>query len=249
MSLITTQEYAARLPIPMPRHGAAAGDAGKAVPPFENLPKGLVVGTNLIGFEDSVTPPVREGVSLSLLAAQKVAEADDVVNSPDLWVERHDMVLKGLNWTRSQAGTIVSDFAARNVSVHEAVIPILSSAFGGLAVGGLMIKALEQMATMNDEPWITLFERESRRLDVTEYRFGVVQQVASAINLRIASARLVATEKRIQILFFKSRSNDVQLRMAQADFSVHEHMLNQIVAGLKPRLEQSAANFIDEMPL
>src|SRR5687768_7402065 len=95
----TTRDYAARLPLPAPRAAAAPRDPGAASPAIENLPDGVVVGTNIIGFEGSVAAPVREGVSLSLLAAQKLADSDEVVNDPDLWVDRHDMVLKGLGWT------------------------------------------------------------------------------------------------------------------------------------------------------
>lgn len=243
------EEYLAGLPLPPARAQATPMEVEDAVPDIQSLPKGVAVGTNLIGFEDSVSPAVREGVSLSLMAAQQVADGDKVVNTPDLWVERHDMVLKGLGWVGSQGGVVTWSASARNVSVHEAIIPLLSSAFGGLAVGGLIIAALEKLNEMDEAPWITLFERETRRLDVTEFRFGVIEQIATGVTLRLAAARLIAEERRLQILFFKSRSNEVQLQTAQAAFAVHERSLEQIVSGLRPRLEASVSDFIRELPL
>ncbi|MBB5713059.1 hypothetical protein [Sphingomonas xinjiangensis] len=215
-----------------------------------NLPDGVVAGSNLVGFDGTVGAPQREAVALCMMAAERVADQDPVVNSPELWVKRYDMVLQGLGWIGSSGGVVDYDYSNRNVSVHEVVIPILTAAFGGAAVGGLIIKALEGLAGSDkDDPWITLFERESRHLDVIEYRFGIAEQIGTAVNLRIAAARLRADQKRLQILLFKSKSNEVSLKTSQTVLAAHEKTLEKIANGLRPRLMSAVDNFIRELPL
>ena len=39
-------------------------------------------------------------------------------------------------------------------------------------------------------PWITLFDRQSRHFDVTEYQFSVVEISGDTVHLKLAAARL-----------------------------------------------------------
>ena len=97
---------------------------------------GIVAGSNLIQFENSINPVLRSSVALSILAAQRVASSDGGVADPDQWIEHRNMVPKILTgWWKAN-----SEFDSNEVAVHNAIIP-----------------------------WTTLFERESRRFDVSEF--------------------------------------------------------------------------------
>ena len=209
-----------------------------------NIPDGLVVGSNLLGFDGNVSSSSRQAVSLSLLAAQRVADADQVVNTPALWAERHDMVLKGLGWATESGGVVHGEYSDKNVAVHEAIIPFLTLAFGNAAGAALILEAIRQLGKMDSEAkWITLFERQSRHFDVSECRFAVAESNGTAVGLRIAAARMVATERRLQFLFFRFKSSDVQLRTAKAAFAAHVDTLEAIGTALKPRLENSIGQY------
>ncbi len=116
-------------------------------------------------------------VTLSLLAAQRVAAHDSVLQNPDQWLDRHKTVLQNLLWAVESDEEVTSKFSDTNVAVHQAIIPFLVAAFGPAAAAtSLIITALKQLQTMEkDQPWITLFDRESRRFEVSEYLFTTVE--------------------------------------------------------------------------
>jgi hypothetical protein len=178
---------------------------------IDTLPNGVVTGGNLLQFPDAATPDLRASVALSLLAAQRVAANDPVVQTPDQWVQRHNTVLENLNWISVGGGVVTSNFNSINVAVNKAIIPFLTAAFGpAVAAGSLIITALNQLQEMDSSsPWITLFDRQSQRFNITEYQFSVVEVVGDHVQLKIAAARFDASYGTTQVLFSKSnRSMD-----------------------------------------
>jgi hypothetical protein len=249
------EAYASKLPLgelkekPFANFEIASelGEGGKV--DAANLPSGIIAGSNLVGFEGTVGAAEREGVAFSLMAAEMVADSDQTINSPALWIQRYRMLLEGMGWIGSQGGWVEWDYSQKNISVHKVVIPILSSAFAGTGIGALIVQGLEGLAEDDDDPWITLFDRESRHLEVTEYRFAVAEQVGSAVNLRLAAARLRAKQKKLQIFIFKSTANEVNLRLAQESMAIHVETLKRVADGLRPKLNARIDDFIRELPL
>src|SRR4030088_2788641 len=97
---------------------------------INNLPNGIVTGSNLIQFPATASPELKSSVALSLLAAQRVATNDPVIQTPDQWLQRHNAVLENLNWFNEGGAFVNSQFKSINVAVHEAIIPFLTAAFG-----------------------------------------------------------------------------------------------------------------------
>src|SRR5258705_8089987 len=144
-SKLDLQSYIANLPVGISQKGAESDGPVNKID-VKSLPNGLVTGSNLIQFPANASPEIKSAVSLSLLAAQRVATNDPVVASPDQWFERHNTVLKNLNWMDEGGGAVKSDFKDLNVAIHKAIIPFLTAAFsGGVAAGALIITALNQL--------------------------------------------------------------------------------------------------------
>jgi hypothetical protein len=242
--------YIANLPV-----GASlpsmAEDAGAVnTIDINNLPDGIVTGSNLIQFPPDASPELKTSVALSLLAAQRVASNDPVVLSPAQWLERHNTVLKNLNWRNEGGGEAKSSFDSINVAVHQAIIPFLVAAFGGaVAAGALILTALKQLQEMDkDSPWITLFDRQSRRFDVTEYQFSVVQVIGDTVHLKVAAARLNASFGKTQVLFFKLKSQKAEFEQANQSFSAEAALLTEMNADLKVKLMALTKSFIRSLP-
>lgn len=227
---------------------SGAVEASVTVPPVdvENLPDGIVSGSTMIGFDPGLASELRASVAYCLTAAQKVAAADSVVSSPDLWVERHHMVLKGLNWISTSGYEVYNERSSTNVAVHKAIIPFLVSAFGpAAAAGSAIVKALEQMQQMQqDQPWITLFQKESRRYDVSEFRFATAGLENGNVVLRFAAARFLVKHERLQVLFFKKNDVDVRFKLASRTMSANPDLLKSMNQALKNKLEGETDNFI-----
>lgn len=236
------------LPITDPHESVLLTEAAPSVD-INNLPEGIVSGSTMIGFEPDLSTELRKSVALCLTAAQKVAKADSVAASPDLWVERHDMVLRGLNWVSTGGGTVFTERDVSNMAVHKAIIPFLTAAFGTAATAtSLIITAIEQMQQMNaNAPWITLFERESRRFDVSEYRFATVGLSNGIVVLRLAAARFIAQQERVQVLFFKRNDLQVSFNLASRVLTANTDLLEEMNESLARKLLGHTNDFVEEL--
>jgi len=137
-----------------------------------------------------------------------------------------------------------------DVAVHKAIIPLLAAAFGGAAGAGILIlTALKQLQDMDkDSPWITLFDRESRHFDVTEYQFSVVQVVGDTVHLKVAAARLDASFGRTQVLFFKLKKQNAAFEQASKSYSTEAAILADMNADLKTKMLSLTKSFIRSLP-
>lgn len=246
------RSYIANLPVgALARSLAEEGEVVNAID-VDKLPTGLVTGSNLIQFAPEVSAPIKSSVTLSLLAAQRVASNDPVVMTPDQWVERHNTVLQNLNWHNDGGGKVASQFDSINVAVHQAIIPFLTAALGGaVAAGSLIITALEQLQKVDqDSPWITLFDKQSRRFDVTEYQFTVVEvdEPNRVVRLSLAAARLNAAYGRTQVLFFKLTKEKAAFEQVSQKFSADIDLLTDMNGDLKAKLSALTKSFIRSLP-
>jgi hypothetical protein len=218
---------------------------------LKNLPDGVVTGSNLIQFSKEVTPEIKSSVALTLLAAQRVAANDAAIATPQQWITRHNTVLSNLNWQIEGGGTVDSKFDNINVAVHEAIIPFLVAAFGAAAAAGaLIITALKQLKEMDkNSSWITLFDRESRHFDVTEYQFSVVEVAGSVVSLKLASARFNASYGKTQVLFFKVRDEAARFEAANQTLSVNSDLLVDMNDDLKAKLAGFTKTYIQSLPI
>jgi hypothetical protein len=217
---------------------------------IDKLPNGVVTGANLIQFPATASPELKSSVALSLLAAQRVATNDVVVQSPDQWLQRHNTVLENLNWLNEGGGFVNSQFKSINVAVHEAIIPFLTAALGpAAAAGALILTAIKQLKEMDkNSPWITLFNQQSRRFNITEYQFSVVQVTGSNVQVKLAAARFDASYGETQVLFFKIKQEHAAFQSASETYSTQADLLTEMNSALKAKLAGFTATFIKGLP-
>jgi hypothetical protein len=218
---------------------------------IDSLPNGVVTGGNLLQFPDAATPDLRASIALSLLAAQRVAGNDPAVQSPDEWIERHNTVLENLNWISVGGGVVTSTFDSINVAVNQAIIPFLTAAFGpAVAAGSLIITALNQLQAIDtSSPWITLFDRQSQRFNITEYQFSVVEIQGDHVQLKIAAARFDASYGKTQVLFFKITQEHASFELGTGAYSSQVSLQEQMNAALKSKLAAYTDTYISSLPV
>ncbi len=216
---------------------------------INKLPDGIVTGSNMIQFPAGANPDVKASVALSLLAAQRVASNDHVLTTPDQWIDRHNTVLENLNWVVNKGGTVRSEIKGLNVAVNKAIIPFLTTAFGGAAIGALILAALNNLQSMDSSsPWITLFDQQSRRFNVTEYMFTVVSVQDDQVSMQMASARFDATFGSTQVLFFKVSQQNAAFDSVSETLSASASLLADLNADLKVKLANATKSFIQSLP-
>lgn len=250
MSNDARRAYVSNLPIG-PAAARLEEDTSVTAVDIDKLPDGLVTGSNLIQFGSDTNPDIRSSVTLCLLAAQRVATTDAAVATPQQWIDRHNMVLTNLGWQISGGGYVMSQFSSINVAVNEAIIPFLTAAFGGaVTAGALILTALKQLKEMDkNSPWISLFDRESRHFDVTEYQFSVAQVIGTQVLLKLASARFNASFGRTQVLFVKIKKETASFESASANATTDSDLLVELNDGLKTKLAGFAKSYIQSLPI
>jgi hypothetical protein len=193
---------------------------------------------------------LKSSVALSLLAAQRVATNDAVVQSPDQWLQRHNTVLENLNWLHEGGGFVSSQFRSINVAVHEAIILFLTAAFGPtVAAGALILTAIKQLKEMDkNSPWIALFDRQSQRFNITEYQFSVVQVNNNNVQIKLAAARFDASYGQTQVLFFKIKQEQAGFQSASGTYSTQTDLLTEMNGALKAKLMGFTSTFIKSLP-
>jgi hypothetical protein len=218
---------------------------------INNLPGGIVTGSNLLEFTGETTPELRSSVALCLLAAQRVAANDTVIQTPDEWIDRHNTVLRNLNWVIEGGGNVESTFDTTDVTVHEAIIPFLTAAMSGaVAASSLIVTALKQLKEIDKSaPWITLFDRESRRFGVSEFQFTLVDTSAGETRLSMAAARFDAFYGRTQILFWKIKKQDAKFQMAESVMRANASLLESMNEDLKVKLAIQTKAYIRSLDL
>ena len=215
----------------------------------DELPQAFVTGRNLIAAETGVSALTRSIVALSLLAAQRVADNDDRVKSPDDWIAQHNKVLKKLNWMQSHSAYVTKKFNKKDLFVHEAVIPLLEAAIGG-PTGAMTIitTVLTQLKNIDkSSPWITVFSNESRRFDIEEYHFSTLEEKDGLATLSMAAARFGADFKHKQVLFVKIKKIDAEFQLASSKLESNVALLEEMNIALKKKLGRQTSAYIKDL--
>lgn len=215
------------------------------------LPDRIVAGSNLIAFDEPLGNKLRSSVALSLLLAQLAVDKSPLVANPTQWYNTYESVLNNLGWRTSAFGVHQEEFSSTNAAVHEAIIPLITAAFGPAAAAGtLLISALEQLNEIDKSaPWITLFERESKRLNVSDYQFTAVVDNGTNIEVHLVGAVLSASYGRTQVLFFKLTNSTTSLDMARGVLSASANLLEAMEEDLSIKLQRHTSSFIQQVEI
>jgi hypothetical protein len=213
---------------------------------LNKLPAGVVSGPTLIDFANVADMEVRAGVSLSMLFASRVAtKAMKPGNNEDDWLAAYTSNLGQLGFAVAGSSIIKSTFKKVGVEVNKAIIPFLTIAFGGAAIGPIILAALQNLQSMNaSSPWITLFDRESRRFNIREMHFAAVSSSPTDTAIRYAIARLNVGVDVTNILFFKISQASAQFDSSTTTMSANNSLMAITEPQLRAKLGSLAGSFI-----
>jgi hypothetical protein len=212
-----------------------------------------VVGSEIVSFVTGVTAERREAIVNSSLLAQLVAkkavpDATDI----DAWYRVYFDTLLQLGW-------VMQDFEfkkyveqSQSFDAHKAILEVAALFMGPAAPTALAVlkTTLEALQSMDaDNPWITLFDRESRSATVARFQIAIAEQVAGGqFIVRTMAFALSASSTITQVLFFKARQSGTELRYHSGKVTINSGVLDSVGADLKAKLAAHAHNFIRTLP-
>jgi hypothetical protein len=218
---------------------------------LDKLPDGVVSGTALLDLSAVPSTAVRAGVSLSMLFASRAATAAmEDGDTEDDWLASYTSSLGQLGFAIAGAAQVHNKFKKTGLAVNKAIIPFLTVAFGGAAIGPIILAGLKNLQEMDqDEPWIKLFDSESRRFDARELHFAAVSSTDTDTNIRYVVVRLNVSLDAVSVLFFKVTKAKAEFESVTTTMSANNSLMVVIEPALRERLGSMTNSFILEAKL
>jgi hypothetical protein len=215
---------------------------------LDKLPDGLVSANTLIDFSATPKVEIRAGVSMALLFASRSADsAMKAGDDEDDWLAAYTSNLRRLGFGVSQSGVVLSRFKKRGMSVHKAIIPFLTVALGGAGVGPVILAALSNLQEVEPgKPWITLYDRESRKFTAREMHFAAVSSDDMQTSIRHVTARLSVAQDEVNVLFFRITDASAEFESATTTMTANNSLLAALEPRLRARMEADIFDFIAE---
>lgn len=217
---------------------------------FDDLKnQAMVVGSEVVSFVKGVSAERREDIVNSALFAQLYANK----NAPDRndilgWYDTYFDALTRLGWVIQNKTFNAYQEQADGLEAHEAILKVASVLLGPAPTAlAVITTTLEAMKSMDeDNPWITIFNRESRKAKAARFQIALAEETADGqFMVNLMAFALEAESSITQVLFFKIRKNKVDLRHSSGQVTINETVLRDNRERLRAKLADRAGGFID----
>lgn len=220
-------------PVPL---GAGVTD-GMGMPELETTRKqSLVVGSNVVSFTIGVEADVRQAITDSSLFAQLAAAHEVGTNTdPLVFFDAYFSNLVAIGWLVQEQETAEFNYDGDAFDVHEAIIGVITAFLSPIAgAAKAVLEVLNGLHKMNaDAPFITLFNKQSRRGAIGRFQFTYVYpDPEHGLMAKAMAFSLKADNTLTQVLFFKLQKGHTSLRRSTGSLSIDA----QAMKTLRPQL-------------
>jgi metacaspase-1 len=256
----TAREFVKRAPLPAPRSRAGRGPRTRAAA-LETTPtlaldaaktQTAVVGSEIVSFVTGVTAERREAIINSSLLAQLAAtkKVPDAARVYD-WYNAYFDVLTNVGWVVQDKGFAEYKESGTDFETHKAILAVASVALGAAPTAlAIVTQTLQSLQSMNESrPWITIFDRESRRARTARFQISVAEQDPDGqFFVNLLAFGLEAKSDVTQVLFFKVRKEKAKLRHYSGRVTINSAVLGGVADVIKAKLVDHARDFVSQLP-
>lgn len=245
------QDYVTSLDLPRPRSTRAAAEPPKVT--FKEEKEVVAVGPQLTEFSDTVPVELRPLISNSMLLAQLAADksASQTDNVLD-WHKKYRDVLAKVGWQVSDAEEKRREINDKNLSVHKAIIPVLTTLLGpAAAAASMVVTVLDGLHKMDaDSPWITLFDRQSQHVHGAKFQISYVDADASgSASIKLLSCAIKAERTISQVLFFKFSSQRAEMHDLESTLRTNRDVLNAGKDSIAAKVSHFINDFVENIEI
>jgi hypothetical protein len=243
--------------VPLARPGAAfealSADELPQLPEYEaGIEQAVTVGSQISEFSKSVPRDMRPHIDNAFLLAQLAAnfEIEENGGGTMAWYDTYIKVLENAGWVIESRGDALRELGGASLEVHKEIIPVITAALGpAAAAASVVVTALKGLQAMNaDQPWITLFSRESQRASANQFQVSFVDVDENLTpRLTLASFELNASRSITQILFFKFSDTNATLSHFEAKMSINKSAFDAGKTIIAARLADKTAGFLTDL--
>ena len=231
----------------------ALGPRAAAVNYDELKDQALVAGSDVISFVKGISVERRQDIVNAALLAQLAANKQ----VPDhkkvfAWYDAYFDALTQIGWVIQDKAFNSYEEQADGLEAHEAILKVAAVVLGGaptaLAVVTTTIEAMKSMDA--DNPWITIFNRESRKAETARFQISLAEEGADGqFMLTMMAFGLKAESTITQVLFFKIHRNRMKLKHCSGKVTINEEVLSSVRENIKAKLADRTAGYVDSLDI
>lgn len=234
---------------PVSRDGRPAAPAALDFDPARS--EAWVVGTQIFNFVEGVNAERRRAITNSALFASLVANRAHGQSQTDAWFQAYADALSRLGWVTEEQNQRAFEQGGTSVDVHEAVLEFavaLGVSGGALALVTAALNAMKKVS--GNQPWITLFEKQTHAQEVQGFQIGLVEQEPDGpFQVKLMNFSLSIKQINVQVLFVKFANYDLRMNSIGRRITIDEDVLNAVTPDLVDRLAAYTRSYIAQVEL
>lgn len=245
-----------RLPRPPAELEGVTERTARSTPPEYNagVEQAVTVGSQIAEFAENVPAELRPQISNSFLLAQLAANREVQENEGDTkaWYERYVDVLANIGWLVESNQEAVREVSGSSLEVHQEIVPVITAILGpAVAAKTVVVSVLKGLAEMDkDQPWITLFDRESQRASANQFQisYAVVDEEGNP-RISLVCFELDASRSLTQVLFFKFTTSQAKLTHFGAELGINPGVFEAVKEVVENRVAQYVTSYIADIQI
>lgn len=247
----TARKFLNAVELPPSPLGAYEG-AGEIIDFNAQKNQAMIVASDVISFVKGVTSERREAIVNASLLAQLLANKK-VPNKLQIidWYNTYFDALENIGWVVQDRSFSTYTQDANGLEAHEAVLKVAAVLLGGSpAALAVITSTLEALKSMDSsKPWITIFDRETKDATMGHFQIALAEQDdAGQFVVSLMAFSLRAKANLTQVLFFKIRNDEVELKKYSGKVTINDAVLSSVSEKIKQKIASHANSYIASLP-
>lgn len=249
MQTIDLEKYVAELQLSGPRAAyPLRRDAAPLV--VENQEQSFLNDKSVVSFASEVNGQRRKDVLNSVLLAQLAANKQFPEDAQILdWHKTFIKVLNNLGWAIQEAEFSTFEAKADVFEVQNAIIEILTKAFGG-SFQAVITSTLGSIKAMSDQDGkITAFEKNTHSVSKGAFQIALATETNETVAMQLGVFLLTSSNEIKKILFFKSTKDKTRLDYCSRTGTLNEDIYATARQSIADKLSDKINHFVAEIDI
>lgn len=215
----------------------------------EGAEQSFISNKSIISFASSVSAKHRNDILDSTLLAQLAANKkfpDE--NDGILWYKHYTEVLSNIGWVVENAEFSTFETKENLVEVKDAIISILTAAFGGTFIG-IITKTLDAVKGLGENGTIIAFKKNTQSLNKGCFQLALAVEENDTVSLQMGAFLLEAKNTITQVLFFKSSKDITRLTYNSQRATLHTNRYTAIRGTVSKKIGEEIDKNIAEIDI
>ena len=212
----------------------------------------MLVGSDVLSFDQGVEAEFREAVSDTALLAQ-LAATHQLGSNPDpiAYFDAYFGIVGSLGWATQVRDTAEYNMETQGADVHKAIIDVATAFLGNIpGAAALVVLTLQSLQKMDqDSPLIKLFGRNIQDSKMGHFQFTTVHQDAGGLFAEVMAFAITAREVITQVLFFHLKKGESTMRRSLGRMSLNRTALSAMQSIIRAKIESHLADNVAKLDI